>query len=103
MYRGTTPTFTFKINTDIDLSTLTACYITFKSDTDGKEKEYDLDHIIVDPEEKTLSIALSQEDTLDFPSGRLAVQIRLKTSDGLAFASNIKELNVDYIIKDGTI
>ena len=105
MYRGTTPTIVFKINTDIDLSEVDVCYITFKVNHNDPDniKEFDTQDIVIDAEEKTLTIVLDQEDTLFFPVGLANVQIRLRTNDGLAYASNIKTVPIDRILKGGVI
>lgn len=101
MYRGTTPTLTFKLNTDIDLTTLEEAWITIKGE--DKEKTYTLDDFFVDIDEHSFVLSLTQTDTLYFCAGRLYVQIRLRTDDGNAYASNVKQINLDYILKDGVI
>lgn len=103
MYRGTTPTISFKIKTDIDLNDLAECWITFKSKIGPKEKTFTLTDIIIDAENKTLTISLSQEETLYFNNGTIDIQIRLKTNDDLAYASDIKEIRMKKILKDGEI
>lgn len=103
MYRGTTPSITFNIKTDIDLDELAVCYITLKSVDKNIVETYELDDIIVDSQLKTLTIALSQEETLAFARGVIYVQIRLRTNDDLAYASQIKELRMNDILKDGVI
>ena len=103
MYRGTTPSITFKINTDIDLSELAVCYITLKSIEKDKAATFDLSDIIVDTELKTLTLALSQEETLAFSKGVIYVQIRLRTNEDLAYASQIKEIKMNDILMDGVI
>ena len=50
-----------------------------------------------------ISVPLSQEDTLDFSTGAIAVQIRATTHSGLAVASAIKNVNVSEILKEGVI
>ena len=101
MYRGTTPTLTFKLNTDIDLSALEEVWITIKGN--DKEKTYTIDDVFVESEEKSIILSMTQTDTLYFGAGRHNVQIRLRTDDGNAYASNIKQINLDYILKDGVI
>lgn len=103
MYRGTTPTFTFKVNTDIDLTEIAECWITFKARLGNKTETFDLSQITVDPVEKTLTVVLTQEETLNFCTGTIDVQIRLRTNDDLAYASNIKEVIMNRILKDGEI
>lgn len=103
MYRGTTPTITFKINSDIDLDDIDVCYVTFKSQVNNKTREYVKTDLVINDEEKTLTLALDQDDTLFFPSGSVQIQIRLRTTDDLAYASDIKTINFKQIIKNGVI
>ena len=103
MYRGTTPTFTFKVNTDIDLTEIAECWITFKSRLGNREKTFDSSDITVDPVEKTLTVVMTQDETLYFSSGTVDVQIRIRTNDDLAYASDIKEVIMKRILKDGEI
>lgn len=103
MYRGTTPSITFHINTELNLNEIVECWVTFKSKSSNKIQTYTLDDLILDSEEKTITITMTQEDTLYFSPGTVEVQIRLRTSDDLAYASNIKELDINRILKDGEI
>lgn len=117
MRRGTTPIHTFEV--DIDLNHIVALYVTYKQ---GKkiilEKSLeDEDSIVLNPEEKTISVKLSQEDTLKFKDKNwtylypnlnssdtmVKVQIRLKYVNGVALASNIMLLDVTEILKEGEI
>ena len=103
MYRGTTPTISFKINTDLDLNTLAECWVTFETRLGTREKTFDMSDLIIDPETKTISVTMSQEDTLYFTAGTLQIQIRLRTTDDLAYASDIQEMTMNGILKDGEI
>jgi len=103
MYRGTTPTISFKIKTDIDLNDVAECWVTFKAKTGPKEKTFNISDLIIDPENKTITASLSQEETLFFNTGTIDIQIRLRTTDGLAYASDIKEIRMNKILKDGQI
>ena len=103
MYRGTTPTITFNIHTDLDLTTLAECWVTFKCHLGFKEKTFDISDLIIDTEHKTITVAMTQDETLYFDMGRVFVQIRLRTTDGLAYASDIKEMTMNGILKDGEI
>ena len=106
MYRGTTPTITFNIKTDIDLSDLAVCWVTFKSKVgfgEQREKTYDLNNLIIDPVKKTIEVAMSQDDTLMFMPGTVNVQIRLRTNEDLAYASDIKDIRMNDILRGGRI
>ena len=98
MRRGTTPTNTFTVDTD--LTNAVAVYVTYSQ---GK-------NVIIEKSMEDLTITstkvevtLSQEDTLAFSGGAVQIQIRAKFGDGSAIASNIIMASVDQILKDGVI
>ena len=103
MHRGTTPTVVIRLNTYVDLSDLASCWVTFTSRVDGKELSFGMDSLVIDPEIQTIRVLLSQEDTIFFIDGLINVQLRLKTNDGLAYASRIKAITLEPVLKDGVI
>lgn len=103
MYRGTTPSITFNINTDLDLTEIAECWVTFKSGIGDKEKTYDTTDLIIDTEHKTITVVMTQEDTLYFSQGQINVQIRIRMIDDLAYASDIKRMTMVGVLKDGEI
>lgn len=104
--RGTTPTVVFNVKTELDLSDIVELWITFKpksADPRHRDMTYTLDDVTIDPILKTISLFMSQEDTLAFNEKPYNVQIRLRTSDDLAYASSIIEEPIGKILKDGVI
>ena len=106
MYRGTTPNITIKINSDLDLSTMTQIWVTFKNAS--AEITYDIDDIELNVAEKTIALAMSQEDTLSFKSdinqaNKVEVQVRFLDDNGMAYASNISTVTLFRILKEGVI
>ena len=107
MYRGTTPTITIRIkNSEIDLNSMTQMWVTFKNKS--AEVTYDKDDLTIDAESRTIEITLTQEDTLKFQTcgvlqGKVEVQIRMLDDHDLAYASNVGELNLYRILKEGVI
>ena len=115
MRRGTTPTHVFYID-DASLENIEELYITYAQ---GRRiiLEKTLEDVELDTEENTISVSLTQEDTLKFKTTqwsylypnenkkdiKVKIQIRLKYEDGSAFASNIMLDDVDDILKDGEI
>ena len=63
MYRGTTPTLIFKINSSIDLSNIKQVWITFE---DADETTFTKDDVTIDSENKRIILELTQEQTLKF-------------------------------------
>jgi len=104
--RGTTPTLTFNVkNEQMDLTEVAEVWITFKTKAGVKlkEKTYDKTDVTIDPVEKTITLSLTQEDTLYFSDSIILVQVRLRMNDDMAFASAIIETSIGQILKDGVI
>lgn len=101
MTRGTTPTFLIKVNSDLDLSTVSKLWITFEQN--NIEKTFNLEDVEVNASEKTISVFMSQEDTLEFATGYALLQIRGLTADEKAFASKVKRVDIERILKEGVI
>ena len=104
--RGTTPTLTFNVkNEQLDLTDIAELWITFKSKPGVRlvEKNYTLEDVTVDDTEKTITLNLSQDDTLSFADNNMLVQIRLKLNSGLAYASEIIDTDIGHILKEGVI
>lgn len=99
MYRGTTPTLSFKL--PFDTSDLSAAWVTLAQD--GR--------VIIDKpmsdcvlEGNVLAVTLTQEETLKLTAeNRTEVQLRVKTTDGIAMASTIWRLETEKILKDEVI
>ena len=99
MRRGTTPTLTFSLpfNTD-SISVLNIAFaqkgnIVIEKGLEECELEADV-----------IRIKFTQLETLSFDDKcDVDMQIRVKTKDGNALASNIIRTRVDRIIKDGEL
>lgn len=98
MRRGTTPTNTFKV--DIDLREAAVMYITY-SQLGKTIVEKEIQDITI--EEDTLSVTLTQEETLAFCAGEVEVQIRARFPGGLAVESEIKKTTAERVLKEGVI
>lgn len=98
MFRGTTPTNVF--NVDIDLTTATEMYISYEQ---NKQVIIEKELSDVTVTEDTVSIKLTQAETLTFVPGKVFIQIRAKFGDGTAVASNIINTTAERILKDGAI
>lgn len=101
MYRGTTPTITLKLNTELDFSKIVQVWFTVKSETADITKDFS--QVEIDNDEKTISATLSQEETLMLKAGDVRVQARVLTDDDKAFATPIKTTKIGTILKDGVI
>lgn len=99
MRRGTTPTHIFE--TTIDLRGAVVLFMTYNQ---GKKTivEKTIDDIEV--AEDKLTIKLTQEETLAFDLGKnVQIQCRAKFEDENAIASDILDVRVCDILKEGEI
>lgn len=90
--RGTTPTLVLTFtDTNLDLTTATAVYVTFKyglmNDKITKTGE-DLE-----VEAKKITVSFSQAETLNFPEGPMQIQANWTGADGFRAASEIQSFN----------
>ena len=100
MRRGTTPEFTFTLPFE-DVTIFEEIWITFSQD--GKEV-YTIDKGKCKLHGSKIKITLTQMQTLQLSSGKnVEIQIRVKTADGTAMASNVITTTVYRILKDGEI
>ena len=99
MVRGTTPTLQFEF--PFALTNVAELWVTLKQDNNIV-----LDKALADCELNgaVLTLRLTQQDTLKLNASLpVAIQIRMRTNDGNAVASNIITTSVGQILKDGVI
>lgn len=101
MYRGTTPTIVLELDTDLSLTNLAEMWVTFRTSTVEVTKL--LKDVIIDDTLKTVTVMLSQEETLKLYNGRGSVQIRFRDENDLAYVTEIADLNIGKILKEGVI
>ena len=107
MTRGTTPTHTFTLPDNLKTATLSALYITY-----AQRGETVLEKTLSDVtiNNGVITCTLTQADTLKFEvlnqhcgCDKVNIQVRIKTSDGVAMASDIMPVPIRDILKDGEI
>lgn len=103
MIRGTTPILTFKVNTELDLSTVEKAEITFKSVSGTKEKTWGLDRLVINVEQHKIFLHLKQDETLYFSTGSIQIQLRIKMDNDMVYASKAVTSTLDKILKEGVI
>lgn len=101
MYRGTTPVVIFRVKSELDLSKMKQIWVTIQNAVN--EITFNKSELAVNPEESTITLELSQEDTLSFCSGVVKTQIRFLDENDKAYASNIRNLEMGNILKEGVI
>lgn len=105
MRRGTTPTITLTVDTDLTDWTI---YATFKNS--GTILTFENDRMDVEyvpanqdaPGKTVITLTLTQEETLALGIGSAEVQVRA-IHDGTAIATDIQTVGVGRIIKEGVI
>ena len=107
MRRGTTPTVTLSVtNTDGSPCDLSGqeIHVAFESGSKKLIKTEDDMTVTVGDTATTLSIPLSQAETLSFREGKtVRVQLRCKSATGKAQATNIGSFTADEILEEGEI
>jgi hypothetical protein len=98
MRQGTTPTIQITIN-DIDLNEMQNIYVVFEQNGYILKKESS----DLDIEGNTISVSLSQEETLNFKEGTCNIQLRMITKGGVAIASSIKTTKVYRVLNKEVI
>ena len=98
MRQGTTATIQITIN-DIDLNEMQNIYVVFEQNGYILKKESS----DLDIEGNTISVSLSQEETLNFKEGTCNIQLRMITKGGVAIASPIKTTKVYRVLNKEVI
>lgn len=101
MYRGTTPTHTFTLPDSYIGIDFDVVYITYAQHGKTVLEKTKEDVTIADGK---ITVVLQQEDTLKFCSNyTVYIQIRARTSNGMAVASKPIKISTEAILKDGVI
>ncbi len=98
MRRGTTPTIVLGIK-GISMSEIAEWYVTLAQDSVQMTKTNE----DITIEDDTLKIPLTQEETMQFKTGEVSIQIRAKTNDDVVIASGIQTLDIDRILYNEVI
>ena len=101
MTRGTTPKHTFYFG--YELPEINALFVTYAQDGETVI-EKNLADVEIAGDRKSLSLSLTQEETLAFNEGtQVEVQIRFKDSEGSAYSTVPAQLTAGRILKEGEI
>lgn len=98
--RGTTPLITIELPEEFDVESITTVWIYI-----SQNEEVVIDKVTEDVEiaENTLSVALTQEETLSLEAGLAILQCRLLNDEDVAFASQASSVRVLDVKKGGVI
>lgn len=101
LQRGTTPVHSFTLPDELKDVDFAALYITYKQD--GKTV-IEKDRSSISIEDGVASVRLTQEETLLFSDcWKCHIQVRLRTSAGDALVSNVANIPVYDVLKEGVI
>lgn len=100
MWRGTTPTHTFMLPEGIRVQDFTVIYITYSQNGSPVLEKEKSDMTL---EGNVIRLNFSQADSLLFGAGPVKIQLRAKTADGKAVASEIVTTTAKEVLKDGEI
>lgn len=100
--RGTTPTIVINVKSDIDFSQISNIW-AYISQMGLVKVNKEMQDTILDPQKSTITLTLSQEDTLTLTKGDALIQIRLFMADGTALANIAYHFTVEEIYKEGII
>lgn len=99
MYRSTTPELIFTItNKDFDMTKIEICHVTIENFMGSYQKIYEEPDI--DTEKKTISVVMSQEETLKFDAGNVKIQLKIKLDNGTVIASPIMTRDMHEILEE---
>lgn len=101
MYRGSTPIIRLKILTEIEFREIEALEMVLSST--NNQKVATLDDVVVDEDNKTIALQLSQEDTLAFNAGPIEIQLRVRFRNDKTWVSPIKKTTMNRILKGGVL
>ena len=102
LIRGTTPTIIITVQTEIDLHQVAEVWI-YISQQNKVKVDKQLEDTTFDYAEKTMTVTLSQDDTLALKEGEALFQIRLLLMDGTALATLASDVEVAPVYKQGVI
>lgn len=103
LIRDTTPTIVITVKSELDFSTIDQVWVYISQQNKVKIDKL-ISDVILDAENSTISVTLSQEDTLALRSTNEALfQIRLLLEDGTALATVATKVKVIEVYKGGII
>ena len=100
MIRGTTPTFTYEWDGDVDISSLVdVCVSFYQKKTDHLLPLHSSEgRVIIAANGAT--VTLTQDETLAFEKGSAQCQLKLKFFDGTVWGSDLEKIEVDEVLHE---
>lgn len=102
IYKGSTPTIICDFeDEDLNFSDIVRARIVMENDDKRNHKIFN--NPTINRENKTISVELSQQDTLSFDYGNLSLQAKIKLQNERVVISNIPVLLVERTLDDEPI
>ena len=102
LIRGTTPTIEITVTSELDLTLISQVWV-YISQNNKVKVDKEIEDVSIDSENKTITLTLSQNDTLDLKAGDGLFQIRLLLQDGTALATLASKITIAEVYKGGVI
>lgn len=107
--RGGTKKITCHIQEDVDMSSIDNVWVYLTQCVDGVnnkvvvDKKYSDSEIVMDIPERTISVKLTQEDSLALHVGTAIIQMRVHYTNGDSDPSNEETVRVLPVYKEGVM
>ena len=99
IYRTTTPVLIFKIkNDDFDMSSILICHITLENK--NGLNSLTLDNPVIDTENKTVKVRLTQDQTAMFSIGLVRIQMKIKLKNDDVISTKVIEGDIMEILEE---
>ena len=104
MIRGTTPTLTMKLPSNVPVSDIATAIVSIQQVGRKEKIDKHLTEMTIDPDKNYLMVKLSQEDTLSlFAQKATNLQLKVKLKDGTVSATYLMPLAVVDVINEEVI
>lgn len=103
--RGSTPTLRINVKSDVDLSLMKDIWVTLRNNVNEVTYKLSESSIVIETTEdkNLLIIKMSQTETLTFTTGPVKIQVRFLDNNNDAFASQILNLSIGDVLKEGVM
>lgn len=99
IYRTTTPVLIFKIkNPDFDMSSIVTCHVAIENKYNNNSLV--IDDPMIDQEEKTIKVRLTQEQTQKYSVGIVKIQLKMKLNTDDVVSSRVIEGDILEILEE---
>jgi len=104
IYRGSTPTIKLRLkDLDFDMSAVQSCHVAFKTVGPNSVALKVFEKPVIDLTEHTISVELSQADTLRFAYGLINVQAKLKLISNRVVPTKATKIKIEEILEEAML